>query len=162
MFPGGIFRCTYYLCYRSRIGEENVFLPFSMNLRGAYSHFLHYWQKLYLRCLAASVGEVHFIQATLFPEAAALLHGARLFSLSLFHLLLQGSYVEKLCQSTRALVLVFISDCLHPIWLRCTFNHVFTLQQNCLGTRSRHAAVEHATCALQKYLFDFLPSSIIQ
>lgn len=112
------------------------------------------WRHPLARCI--------LFQATLFPEAAALLHGARLFSLSLFHLLLQGSYGKKLCQSTRALVLVFISDCLHPIWLRCTFNHVFTLRQNCLGTWSRHAAVEHATCALQKYLFDFLPPSIIQ
>lgn len=43
-----------------------------------------------------------------------------ILSLSLFHLLLQSSYGEKLCQSTRALVLVFISDCLHPISLRCT------------------------------------------
>lgn len=92
---------TYRTCYRSRIGEENVFLPFSMNHRGAYSHFLHYWQKLYLRCLAALVGEKHFIPATLFPEAAALLHGARLFSLSLSFISYSNTAMERSCVSQR-------------------------------------------------------------
>lgn len=114
-FLGASFGALITYVIAQELEKKMSFYHSPMNLRGAYSHFLHYWQKLYLRHLAASVGEMHFIPATLFPEAAALLHGARIFSLSLSHLLLQSSYGEKLCQSTRALVLVFISDCLHPI-----------------------------------------------
>lgn len=81
---------------------------------------MHYWQKLYFICLAVCVGAKHYIPVTLFPEAAALLHGARLFSLSLSSLTPKQLWRGELCQSARALILVFINDCLHLIWVRCT------------------------------------------